>query len=75
MLKWLNRLMQLMGWKDEPPPERGWPGLYDLSEEDKERMRAILADYRTSADMTWDEWREYIREQGLPPPPPLKKRM
>lgn len=68
MLKWLKGLWQL-----DPPPER-WD-LSSLSEEEEERYRALLADSRAYAHMTWDELREYIRSQGLPPPSPLRKVM
>ena len=67
MLKWLKGL-----WKLDPPPER-WD-LSSLSDADKERYKALLADRRAYAHMNWEEFREYIREQGLPPPPPHGKR-
>ena len=67
MLKWLKGL-----WKLDPPPER-WD-LHSLSEEDLERMRALLADRKAHEHLDWEEFREYIRSHDLPPPPPLEKR-
>ena len=67
MLKWLKGLWQL-----DPPPER-WD-IYSLSDEDVERYKALLEDYKAYAHMDWEEFREYIRSQGLPPPSPMKKR-
>ena len=70
MLNWLKSIKKL--WELDPPPER-WD-LASLSDEDKARYKALLADRRAYAHMNWDEFREYIREQGLPPPPPHGKR-
>ena len=67
MLKWLKGL-----WKLDPPPER-WD-IYSLSDEEVERYKALLEDYKAYAHMDWEEFREYIRSQGLPPPSPLQKR-
>ena len=72
MLKWLKSVKKL--WELDPPPERWDLALASLSDEDKARYKALLADRRAYAHMNWDEFREYIREQGLPPPPPHKKR-
>ena len=69
MFGWLKRLV---GWEDEPEEER-WD-LYALSDEEVERYKALLADYGAYAHMDWEEFREYIRSQGLPPPPPMKYR-
>ena len=69
MFGWLKRLV---GWEDEPEEER-WD-LYALSDEEVERYKALLADYGAYAHMDWEEFREYIRSQGLPPPSPMKKR-
>ena len=70
MLKWLKSVKKL--WELDPPPER-WD-LASLSDEDVERYKALLDDWKAYDHMDWDEFREYIREQGLPPPPPLGKR-
>ena len=69
MFGWLKRLV---GWEEEPEEER-WD-LYALSDEEVERYKALLADYQAYARMDWEEFREYIRSQGLPPPPPMKYR-
>lgn len=69
MLGWLKRLA---GWEEEAEEER-WD-LSVLNEEEIERYKALLADGKAYAYMNWEEFREYIRSQGLPPPPPLKKR-
>ena len=45
-----------------------------MSDEEVERYKALLADRRAYAHMDWEEFREYIRSQGLPPPPPRKYR-
>lgn len=69
MLGWLKRLV---GWEEEPAEEV--MDLWNLSEEEIERYRALLADRKAYAHMDWEEFREYIREQGLPPPSPRKYR-
>ena len=67
MLGWLKRVL---GWEEE---EEVWD-LSVLSEEEIERYKALLADRKVYAYMSWEEFREYIRSQGLPPPASLKKR-
>ena len=69
MLGWLKRLV---GWEEEPEEEV--MDLWNLSEEEIERYRALLADRKAYAHMDWEEFREYIRSQGLPPPSPRKYR-
>ena len=71
MLGWLKRVL---GWEEEEEEPRGWPALFDLDDEEAERMKALLADWKSYRHMTWEEFREYIRSQGLPPPPPRKHR-
>ena len=68
MLGWLKRLV---GWEEEAEEEE-WD-LWALSDEEVERYKALLADHGAYANLNWEEFREYIRSQGLPPPPPLKK--
>ena len=68
MLGWLKRVL---GWEEEE--EEYWD-LWALSDEEVERYKALLADYEAYDRMTWEEFREYIRSQGLPPPPPMKYR-
>lgn len=68
MFGWLKRLL---GWEEEE--EEDWD-LWSLSDEEVERYKALLADRRAYAHMDWEEFREYIRSQGLPPPPPRKYR-
>ena len=70
MLNWLKSVKKL--WELDPPPER-WD-LSSLSDEEIARYKALLADWKAYEHMDWDEFREYIREQGLPPPPPFGKR-
>ena len=69
MFGWLKRLV---GWEDEPEEEV--MDLWSLSDEEVERYKALLADYGAYAHMDWEEFREYIRSQGLPPPSPSKYR-
>lgn len=69
MFGWLKRLV---GWEEEPEEEV--MDLWSLSDEEVERYKALLADRRAYAHMDWEEFREYIRSQGLPPPSPMKKR-
>ena len=68
MFGWLKRAL---GWEDEPEEVMD---LWNLNEEEIERYRALLADRKAYAHMDWEEFREYIRSQGLPPPSPMKKR-
>ena len=69
MFGWLKRAL---GWEDEPEEEP--MDLWSLSDEEVERYKALLADRRAYAHMDWEEFREYIRSQGLPPPSPRKYR-
>ena len=69
MLGWLKRLV---GWEEEPEEEV--MDVWSLSDEEVERYKALLADCGAYAHMDWEEFREYIRSQGLPPPAPMKYR-
>ena len=74
MLGWLKRAVGwALGWVDEPEEEP--MDVWSLSDEEVERYKALLADYGAYAHMNWEEFREYIRSQGLPPPSPMKKRL
>lgn len=69
MFGWLKRAVDwVLGWEEEPMD------LWSLSDEEVERYKALLADYGAYAHMDWEEFREYIRSRGLPPPSPMKKR-